>query len=94
MDSKKVNILPSLLILIFLDITGICIINQNYNGIELILYASFYTIIITSVYIMYYIFRINQKPRFAAIDEEIMHLDTNNIQLGTKETEKHAQQLN
>jgi cbb3-type cytochrome oxidase subunit 3 len=87
MDSKKVNPRPSLLILIFLDITGICILNQNYNGVELIQYASFYTIIITSVFIMYYIFRIKQKHRFDAINEEVMHLDANNIQLGTIESE-------
>ena len=87
MNSKKVNLLPSLLLLIFLDITGICILNQSYNGIQLIQYISFYTIIITSVFIVYYFFRINQKHRFDTINEEVMNLDSNNIQLSAIESE-------
>jgi hypothetical protein len=76
MNYRKVNPLSAILILIFLGVTGICILHQRYFGIEFIQYSVIYTLIVTLGFIVQHIYRINQKNRFEMFNEEVINIDT------------------
>jgi hypothetical protein len=75
MNSKKVNPFPGLTILLFLDIIGVWLLFDRFSGFEFIRLMSFYFFVVTIGFIAHYIYRIDQKNRFDAYNEQVKSID-------------------